>query len=177
MKIVIQENTLSKTASALEKHLEIPSVQRQIAVIALAGVQRNFKYQGRSKTGGTGVWPRHSELTKKWRRQGKGVGSNQILRDKGVLLNGIHPEFKGNKVEISTSNQAAKYAAIQHYGGTTPGSPPIKARQRAFFHYRGVHLKSETIARGIKIPARPYMCLCDSDVREMESTLANIPGV
>ncbi|MBU2527668.1 MAG: phage virion morphogenesis protein [Bacteroidetes bacterium] len=140
MRIVVQENTISKTIKRLGEFIGVPQVQKQIGVIALAGVLRNFKSGGRSQSGGKGTWKPLAASTIK-RRRG---GSSTPLRDTGILMNGIHPEFPGNRVEISTADQASKYAAHQHYG-----SKPAWA------------------IRGLKIPARPYMMITDSDVREM----------
>jgi len=138
MRIIVQENTISKTIKRLGEFIEIPQVQKQIGVIALAGVLRNFKAGGRSESGAKGVWPPLKNPSKR-----RGGSSAKRLQDTRVLLNGIHPEFPHKKVEISTSDQASKYAAPQHFG---------------FTGGRG---------RKTKVPASPYMMLTDSDVREM----------
>jgi phage gpG-like protein len=140
MRIIVQENTIAKTLKKLSEFIDVPQVQKQIGVVALAGVLRNFKAGGRSESGAKGTWKPLANSTKKRRRRGSSVP----LRDTGVLVNGIHPEFHGKNIEISTSDQASKYAAHQHFGS-----------------------KPEWASRGLRIPARPYLMVTDSDVREM----------
>jgi phage gpG-like protein len=142
MRITVRENTIGKTIRRLGEFISVPQVQKQIAVIALAGIQRNFKYGGRSKSGAKGVWPPLKTKTILRRRRGSSVP----LQDARVLMNGIHSEFHGKNVEIATSNQASKYAAHQHFGS-----------------------KKSWWSRGLRLPARRYMMLTNGDIREMNS--------
>ena len=80
-------------------------------------------------------------------------GSSKPLIDKGGLLNSIsYKTVGGDKVFIGVQDkEEAKIAAIHEYGCTIPVTPKL----RAYFHYQGIHLRSETVS--LHIPPRKFL--------------------
>lgn len=157
------------------KHAEIPPLVRSIGNICLAAVVRNFAAGGRSETGASGTWPKLKPSTLLMRR---GKSGAKPLQDTRALMNGIHPESSGNKIVIATAGQP--YDAIHHFGGTT--HPTVTDKMKGFMWHKAketgrMFSAIANIARGekltVKILARPYMMLTQSDIAEIEHTVLN----
>lgn len=179
MRITVKENTISKTLKALGQSIELPKIKRRLGVIGLADVLRNFKEGGRPDK-----WKAlaGSTLVTKALRGGRSSLSPMPLQDSRVLVNGIHFEdLTPMKFAISTSDEASRYAAIQHKGGTT--HPRVTAKMIGFFWWKYKQsgfktFKSIALTKlstlTVKIPARPYMLITADGFAEMGRTAKKI---
>jgi len=176
MKVVLTDRGVKTTIKKLQDHLNIPRLSRSIGNICLAAVQRNFLAGGRSKSGATGVWPGLKPSTLLMRR---GKSGAKPLQDTRALMNGIHPEYTGNKITIATGGQV--YDAIQHFGGTTHPQVTMKMIWFMWGQYSrtldDMFANIASKARGtkltVKIPPRPYLMVTDGDVAEIKHTVLN----
>lgn len=80
-------------------------------------------------------------------------GSSKPLIDKGDLLGSIsYKVVDEDKVFIGVSDkEEAMIAAVHEFGCTIPVTPKL----RAYFHYQGIHLRTETVS--LHIPSRKFL--------------------
>jgi phage gpG-like protein len=176
MRIAVKEKNITATLTKLQNHLEISKLSRSIANIALAGVQRNFIAGGRTTSGASGAWPKLAASTLQMRRGKTGA---KPLQDTRALMNGIHPEFSGNKITIATGGQV--YDAIQHFGGTTRPTVTLKMisfmwnkwQDTRFDMFANIASKARGTKLTVKIPPRPYLMITDGDIAEIKHTVLN----
>lgn len=91
------------------------------------------------KEGRPGRWPELSPAYKRWLNK-KGKTGKMLNRSAAGLYPSIHPWYDSRSAVVGTNK---KYAAIHHFGGRAG---------------RG---------KKVKIPARPYLVLDDSDTRQI----------
>ncbi len=100
------------------------SVQKLIGMTALSLIKEAFVTKAAGGVDAAGdSWPALADSTVKGRRKGKGVGTPQILRDTGILLNSLSPGGIGNIVEwrpgTVTIGTNVPYARYHHEGTET----------------------------------------------------------
>lgn len=136
-------------------------------------VEENFAQQGR---------PAWQQWSKPYARQAAKRGQEKILQRKGRLAASIHEASDNDSATVGTN---VKYAAIHQYGGTI--TMPARSQQAYYKKYkdgrvgnRFVRKSQSNVSRWhtlpeyhITIPARPFLALDDSDVRQMGDTLEN----
>lgn len=159
------ENALGELIKKLE-HRE--PLMRELAAAMGDAVEENFKNQGRPEWMG---WKSNAYWAK--RRGGK------ILQRSGRLASSISQQSSNDEALVGTN---VVYARIHQEGG----SINIPARsQRAYYHQRKDGSLNNRFARKskanysewntipgyqIKMPARPFLHLTESDVDGMEET-------
>lgn len=161
----------SAWTGALDKLMRATTRRRDL-MTALAGtmldaVEENFQQQGRPKWAG---WsPAYA------RRRGSG----QILQRSGRLAASIRPAVTNDEATVGTN---VKYARIHHYGGEIRHQPRTQnlyfkqykngSVSRQFVKRRNANfVQSATVgAYTVRMPARPFLQLTDSDITELEAT-------
>ncbi|MRR56955.1 MAG: phage virion morphogenesis protein [Deltaproteobacteria bacterium] len=168
--VKIDDREVVEALRRLERQAgDLRPVMREIAGDMLDSVQENFARQGR---------PLRWKPSRRARKQG-----GQTLRDTNRLYRSIIARSDTNGAMVGTN---VRYAAIHHFGGEIKHP----ARERVL-HFRQVERGRMTHARPgtgdtfaksgkahyamkvkgkaytIKMPARPFMVLDDSDVRRI----------
>ena len=151
-----------------------------IAPLMHDAVDENFAQQGRPK------WLGLSPKTLK--RRGEAAGTGKILHRSGRLVNSITDSYDSTSARVGTN---VVYAAIHQFGGTIqrhPMSGYVRLRKdrsgmimRQADHphlavfakngHKNVKVVKWTRSQGwtIKIPARPFFVLAESDTVHIES--------
>ena len=123
----------------------------------VGSIKRNFYEQGRPTK-----WQKLSPLTIALRREGKGGGYPQILRDTGTLMNSITGEVRDDNTAIAGTNLS--YAPLQQFGGLTktPEMTIVPKRKKALkFMYMGKTVFAKRVhipSRAAWIPPRIFVC-------------------
>lgn len=152
---------------ALNKIKNRAPLMRNISGIMLDEVYENFEQEGRP------AWRSLSEKTIKDRKS-KGYWPGKILQRTGQLLKSITARYDNDSAQVGTNKN---YAAIHQFGGTINQA----ARQNLFIHNRykkgnkkGKFKKGTEFGRGaeikahtIKVPARPFLVLSESALRDI----------
>ena len=102
-------------------------------------------------------WKPLSDMTIAIRRKKHPTGNMKILQDNGELRRSIHYEAGNNYVKVGS---VLKYARIHQFGGTIN----VSKKQRGYLHHKGFH-----VGRTIKIPARPFLGISQSEVQHIKS--------
>ena len=102
-------------------------------------------------------WQPLSEMTKTIRRKKHPTGDMKILKDSGELRKSIHYEAGNNYVKVGS---VLKYARIHQFGGTIN----VSNKQRRLLYRRGFR-----VGRTIKIPARPFLGISQSEREHIKS--------
>lgn len=153
--------------------------------IVQGSVETNFARQGRfleagSWRGGTRRWAPLADSTlsgrvggsrKRYTLKGKTraeaarrIAKHKILQDTGQLVSSIHVAAHGNSVEVGT-NKA--YAAAHQFG--VDKNVTVPSHQRTSI--RGKTYRVKSFSRKMKLPARPFLVVQDSDVDDMIDAL------
>lgn len=103
----------------------------------------DLAFRGQSDPWGQ-PWTPLSAVTQARRRQGPGTGSNQILRDSGMLANSINYQVSDDAVIVGTLvGTGRQYAAVHQFGNpanrmfNTPSGHPAPIPARPFLPIRG----------------------------------------
>lgn len=149
--------------------------------IVHASVETNFARQGRfqeagSWRGGTRRWAPLADSSntriaggsrKRYKQRGgeraeakRRIAGHKILQDSGQLVSSIHVSARGNSVEIGT-NKA--YGAAHQFGVNDTVSVPSHERTSS----TGKRYRVKAHSKKMKLPARPFLVVQDSDVDEM----------
>jgi phage virion morphogenesis protein len=134
----------------------------------LQSVNQNFVSQGRPR-----AWTPLAPSTLAHRRGGRA----QILRDTGRLQASITGRIEGLSVVVGTN---VVYAAIHQYGGTihVPEVRPRRAQALRFVTASGqVVYARRAKAHTVRIPARPYLLLQDSDRQYIRLAIGRHLGI
>jgi len=161
MKIKVTKDTISPKLAKLKTKLQMRNLGRSIGNIALADILRNFKTKGRN-------------IGKRWEPLSSatfilGRKGSVPLRNTGAMMNAIHNKILDKSIEVrsNTVKGGVDIAAVHHYG-VKPYTP--SAKQRAWFHYHGIHLKKNT---KVGIPQRMFMLVSVN----AQSEIMNLPKV
>lgn len=162
MKLKLKENTITPKTLKLRKNLGNPLLV-SMGNIGYADILRTFKTQGKN-IGKS--WAKLSKLTLLWRRKGKGGGSAKALLSAFAAAFGLHQKEipSLNRVELRTNKMVGGVdIAAVHNEGIKPHA--VSAKQRAWFHYKGIHLSK---GKKLSIPQRKFMEISRSAKKEME---------
>lgn len=130
------------TTKALQKALP------EIVEVFRTSIDFNFRKGGRFGNGVFGGGKERWKISARAKRE-----EGQTLVDTRRLANSITVELKGRKIVIGTNT---KYAAIHQFGGIIKA----KTKKGLIFNIAGKFYR----AQSVKIPARPFMVLQDSDI-------------
>jgi phage gpG-like protein len=170
--IVIKEQALQALTGLDLRTRDLTPVMQDFAQYMLRSVDQNFDAQGRParwaplkvSTMASWIESRKSWKTKTGTFNKKGrdaLGGRRILTDSGLLRNSIHFKALARGVEGYTDK---KYAAIQHFGGTT-AAHTIKPRYKKALFWPGAGHPVKSVQHpGSRIPARPFLMFQDADV-------------
>jgi phage virion morphogenesis protein len=123
---------------------DVTPAMKEIGEIVLESVQRNFE-EKRSPEGSR--WQPLAPSTVK-EKLARGRSPTDILIDRGILMGSIHRQADAHGVTIGTN---VVYAAVHQFGA-------------AFTTLKG--------RRTVRIPARPYLGVRDTDWPEIRAALA-----
>lgn len=153
--------------------------------IVHASVETNFARQGRfqeagSWRGGTRRWAPLADSTltrrvggsrKRYTLKGstrakaaRAIAKHKILQDSGQLVSSIHVSAHGASVEIGT-NKA--YGAAHQFGVDKSVTVPAHERMSS----TGKSYRVKSFSRKMKLPARPFLVVQESDIDEMVDAL------
>ncbi|EGL4350579.1 phage virion morphogenesis protein [Salmonella enterica] len=136
-------------------------------------VEENFAQQGR---------PAWQAWSKSYARQAAKRGQEKILQRRGRLADSIHEASDNDSATVGTN---VKYAAIHQYGGTI--TMPARSQRAYYRQYKDGRVGHRFVRKSqsnfsqwhtlpayhITLPARPFLALDDSDIRQMGDTLEN----
>lgn len=150
-----------------------PLMQR-IAGIMQRAVADNFASEGRPAWAGLqpSSWlSRAGSLTKSGAisraRFDKKVRNAKILQKSGRLASSIVQQSDNDSAAVGTN---VKYAAIQHFGGTTRPHIIRPRNKKALAWATGGHPVKSVNHPGSKIKARPYLLLTPGDEQDIVET-------
>ncbi len=173
-KITVDDSRAQATINEAQRKVRDASpLMRALAGIMKDAVESNFAAQGRPK------WVDLSPRTKAARAR-KGHWPGRILQVSGQLASSIHANTDATSASVGTN---VAYAAIQQSGGTIRQNARVahlffkkyksgKRKGKQLFAKeskadRG--MKVEHQARDIRIPARPFLQLADSDIEKIRA--------
>lgn len=130
---------------------DLSPIMREISEDMLDAVQENFDKEGRP-----GRWPELSPSYKRWLTR-KGKTGKMLNRSAAGLYHSITSRSDADSAMVGTNK---KYAAIHHFGGTVRINPATRT-----FVRNGARRLAINMGHSVKIPARPYLHLDDSDTR------------
>lgn len=145
LSIEITTDEISPALASIVRRLNDPTpLMEEIGMAVAEDSRMNFIRQqdpwGRA-------WQPLSALTQRLRRQGRGAGANQILRDTNRLMNSITYSASRDSVQVGTN---AIYAAIHQLGGTV-------LPKRGRYLWAGRPGEQRIPLKKAVIPARPYL--------------------
>lgn len=153
-------------------------LMRRVAAVLADAVEENFAQQGRPQ------WLGLAPATKKRRGDGK------ILQDSGRLASSIVSQADGDSAVVGTN---VRYAAIHQFGGEitrAAHSGWVRLRTdargnlvrqgkngRLAVFAKAAHKRARTVrytseGSKVKIPARPFLALTQSDADNIEQTVS-----
>lgn len=128
-------------------------LMRNIVAIMADAVEENFAQEGRPKW--QGLKP-------------PGRPGGKILQKSGQLAASVVSDSDNDSAVVGSNK---KYAAIHQFGGKTRAHE-IRPRNKKALAFGG-RVLSKVNHPGSNIPARPFLALDDSDVQEIEVTVAD----
>lgn len=128
-------------------------LMRNIVAIMADAVEENFAQEGRPKW--QGLKP-------------PGRPGGKILQKSGQLAASVVSDSDNDSAVVGSNK---KYAAIHQFGGKTRAHE-IRPRNKKALAFGG-RVLSKVNHPGSDIPARPFLALDDSDVQEIEVTVAD----
>jgi len=161
-----------KLADMIRRAGDLRPAMNEIGEIVQASVIRNFDEGGRPRR-----WKRLSPATIEARKK-RNKWPGQILVRTGNLKR-IHYMATKNRVEVSPSAQASKYAAVHQFGARAGSFGTVTARVKG--HLRNIRGKQVRVAAHTRrmrlpwgdIPARPFMLVQDEDVADMAEAISD----
>lgn len=151
------------------------SVMQAVAGIMADAVEENFAREGRPAWQGLkpGSWlARAGALTKTGQVSGaryeKHVRNGKILQSSGRLASSITQTSSNEGAAVGTN---VKYAAIHQFGGRTKPHEIRPRNKKALAWASAGHPVRKVNHPGSEIPARPFLALDDSDMREIVETV------
>lgn len=161
-----------KVAEMIRRAKDLRPAMNEIGEIVMASVTRNFDDGGRPRR-----WKKLSPATIEARKkQNKWPG--QILVRTGNLKR-IHYKATKQKVTVSPSAQASRYAVLHQFGARAGSFGTVAARVKS--HLRNIRGKQVRVAAHTRrarlpwgdIPARPFMLVQDEDVADMTEAISD----
>lgn len=176
--IKIDNTSVMQTLERLEKAvIHRAPVMQAIAGIMADAVEENFAREGRPAWQGLkpGSWlSRAGALTKSGQvsaaRFDKKVRGGKILQASGRLASSITQSSSNDNAVVGTN---VKYAAIHQFGGKTTPHEIRPRNKKALAWAGGRHPVGKVNHPGSDIPARPFLVLDDTDMREIEATVGD----
>lgn len=164
------ETVFKRLLNGLEDRRDL---MRSLAADMHDAVEENFAQQGR---------PAWQQWSQPYARLAAKRGQEKILQRKGRLAASIHEASDNDSATVGTN---VKYAAIHQYGGTV--TIPARSQQAYYKKYKDGRVGHRFVKKSqsnfskwhtlpeyrITMPARPFLALDDSDIRQMGDTLEN----
>ena len=155
IQITIDDTGIKTALQQLSTKLaDMTPAMRRIAGYMQNAVEENFAQEGRPT---------------KWIPSKRALrDSGHTLQDSGQLAASISSRFSADSAMVGTNKP---YAAPNHFGAHIPAHDIAPVNKKALWWPGLAHPVKKARFPGADIPARPFMCLTDSDIQDIEAAL------